>query len=397
MTTPPDFLPFAAHTRDYPAPQLSLLPHLQVTGWHGRSRQRLPSLLDGNATFFSMSRYALAEALCRCGAGPGHTVLVPAYHCRSLVDPVIWVGAKPHFYSLMPDLSPDFSHLDKLAENKNIVAMVLTHYFGFPNAPDKALQYCNKNNFSLIEDCAHSLYSHIDGRPLGSWGKYAIASSWKFLPSKDGALLLDNNKDPSDYFPALHKPSYLAEFKAFLAVLNTPRTRHSPIRPNLIQPDILVNRARQIAANAARQVGQNPSMTTFNAEKARLTGLRFSRLLLSLIDHEWVSERRRANYQRWVDDLGGITNASPLYGSLPNGITPYAFPLLTDGQGLVFHALRSAGIPIWRWEDMARSGCQTSQDYRLRLLQLPCHQSLSKGDMDWMIDVTRCVIEEIGA
>jgi hypothetical protein len=35
--------------------------------------------------------------------------------------------------------------------------------------------------------------------------------------------------------------------------------------------------------------------------------------------------------------------------------------------------------------------CSITRDYRLRLLQLPCHQDLSEAEMNWMIDDIQCV------
>jgi hypothetical protein len=34
---------------------------------------------------------------------------------------------------------------------------------------------------------------------------------------------------------------------------------------------------------------------------------------------------------------------------------------------------------------LADSDCQVSLQYRLRLLQLPCHQALRRWELDWMI------------
>ena len=42
---------------------------------------------------------------------------------------------------------------------------------------------------------------------------------------------------------------------------------------------------------------------------------------------------------------------------------------------------------------MAVSGCPVAQDYRLRLVHLPCHQSLTDADMAAM---TRLVHAELG-
>jgi len=44
---------------------------------------------------------------------------------------------------------------------------------------------------------------------------------------------------------------------------------------------------------------------------------------------------------------------------------------------------------------MAMTDCPVSRDYRLRLLQLPCHQGLREEELDWMLDVFRTVAPEI--
>ena len=108
--------------------------------------------------------------------------------------------------------------------------------------------------------------------------------------------------------------------------------------------------------------------------------------------HDQVMRRRRENYQHWLAGVQGLQGVQPLFPELPDGVVPYAFPLLTDAGGLVFHALKLAGIPIWRWEDVAKTECPVSLDFRLRLLQLPCHQDLSREEIDWMLRVLHGVV-----
>jgi hypothetical protein len=71
---------------------------------------------------------------------------------------------------------------------------------------------------------------------------------------------------------------------------------------------------------------------------------------------------------------------------------PYAFPLLIDAAGMGFHRLKMAGIPLWRWEDMAITDCAISRDYRLRVLQLPCHQELRAEELGWMIHTVQTLL-----
>jgi dTDP-4-amino-4,6-dideoxygalactose transaminase len=50
-----------------------------------------------------------------------------------------------------------------------------------------------------------------------------------------------------------------------------------------------------------------------------------------------------------------------------------------------FYWLKQLAVPVWRWDEMAVSPCPVARDYRLHLLHLPCHQSLSDDEMDWML------------
>jgi hypothetical protein len=120
--------------------------------------------------------------------------------------------------------------------------------------------------------------------------------------------------------------------------------------------------------------------------------MRVSTIVASFTDHTRVIERRRANYRRWLVALADLAGVRPLFPNLPDGVTPYAFPLVADEAGMVFHGLRMAGIAMWRWEDMAATDCSVSASYRISLLQLPCHQDLSERQMDWMLSSVKAVL-----
>ena len=50
----------------------------------------------------------------------------------------------------------------------------------------------------LIEDCAHAFFGQVNGRPLGDYGDYAVASVRKFLPVFDGGYLLSSRHSLAD-------------------------------------------------------------------------------------------------------------------------------------------------------------------------------------------------------
>lgn len=72
---------------------------------------------------------------------------------------------------------------------------------------------------------------------------------------------------------------------------------------------------------------------------------------------------------------------------MPADCAPYMFPLYLERPDPDFFLLKKMGLPIFRWDEMAVSECAVAADYRLRLLHLPCHQTLSEQQMQWMISV----------
>lgn len=375
-----EFYPLLADGSRYPQAVLSMLPTLAASAWSWQADEGSVFLHGGEA--FVQGRYALSEALRRAGAGAGRGVLLPSLHCRVMVEAAQVLGARPVFYPMLPDLSPDFSALSLLLERQDtpVAALVLTHYFGFPNAPERVAAVCKRYGVSLIEDCAHALYGKVHGRALGTWGRYAVASPWKFLPLRDGGILLDHRCDDAGERIA---QSWLAEAKALAALLQFAWVNRHHALPT---PD---REALAADTEGAGELSARSGLQYFQPQQMRMAGLRTSRWLARHAAHDWIAARRRAHYRRWLDGVRDLPGVTALFPELPDDIVPCAFPLLLDEPG--FHLLKRAGVPLWRWEDMAIADCAVARDYRVRLLQLPCHQSLTEPELDWMIAIVRQV------
>ncbi|MDD5330414.1 MAG: DegT/DnrJ/EryC1/StrS family aminotransferase [Sulfuricella sp.] len=398
-------MPFAGYPANYPRPRLSMLPsRSRFTRPRGAAFQPSSAFL-GQADFFVYGRYALVEALARAGVGPGTAVLLPAYHCRSVVESALYRGAEVRLYDVTAKLQPDFDSVRALAADGKASAMLLTHYFGFPNALAESRRFCTERGIALIEDCAHAFYGRADGQTLGTVGDFAISSAWKFLPLRDGAMFLDNTQPRAGSRPNVHGESpprimkrrpaeWRREIRAMAGAVKAWLTR-SPGKPAFPAMDFvdLAARARDIAGRPLPEKQLDDAQ--FDSRQVDAAGLRVSRWLTAHAPHHRVAERRRANYGRWLSGVARIPGAEALFPALPEGVVPYAFPLLTDAGGLAFHALKLAGIPIWRWEDVAMTTCAVSRGYRLRLLQLPCHQDLTDEEIDWMIDTLRGVMPHL--
>ena len=85
----------------FPPPRVPVLAPLGA-----RSLVLRANALSDRVRWYRRGRYALAEAYRLAGAGPGGAVLAPAYHCRTMLDPAIALGAPVLFYEVGPDLAP---------------------------------------------------------------------------------------------------------------------------------------------------------------------------------------------------------------------------------------------------------------------------------------------------
>jgi dTDP-4-amino-4,6-dideoxygalactose transaminase len=100
-----------------------------------------------------------------------------------------------------------------------------------------------------------------------------------------------------------------------------------------------------------------------------------------------VVRQRQQHYRSWLEAIAQLPNARALFSEIASNSAPYMFPLLISRPDTQFYSLKHSGVPIWRWDEMAVSACPVAAQYRLHLLHLPCHQSLSAEQMQWMISV----------
>jgi DegT/DnrJ/EryC1/StrS aminotransferase family protein len=381
------FQPILRSGRLYPSTRVPQLQTPSIANWIG-SRTAVTSAFLSSCESFSVGRSALLEALRRSGIGPGAKVLAPAFHCRSMVDPVIRLGAQPVFYDLTKGLWLDEVSVE--AQATGATALILAHYFGFPSNLAFASKFCADRRIVLIEDCAHALYGEHEGAPLGTTGQYAIASAWKFLPSFDGGLLRDN----THRVRALARAPGLGSEVSGLLQLARGTARRVLADEGTSEPN-----AREFVAEARRALKTPlPVFSTsdsLSSTDTSLAGLRTSRWILRTSRHGRIAEKRRRNYEAWLKGTKDVLGATPLFPELPPTLVPYAFPLLLSDPEPAFSALKMAGIPMWRWEDMAETTCSTANHYREHLIQLPLHQELSESQVAWMISTVRSVLAEL--
>jgi perosamine synthetase len=369
MTEIVRFDPGACH---FPRPAVPLLPALR---WNTLGRAGATGLLDvPGAVHFARGRYALHAAYRLAGVGPGRALLAPAYHCRTMIDPALALAAPLLFYRLNADLSPDLASLrEQLALRP--AAVVLPHYFGVEQAPALVAEVaalCRAARAMLVEDCAHAWQVAEKRVPLRAGAGHAIvASPYKFFACADGGVLW---AEPGAL--STSPPSLAEEARGLRALWQMGRGQRLPAA-------VLPDASALPRGSERRDSGSGPSRQYLPA-LADKASLACSRAIVRRSPRPGLQARRRAHYRQWQQALAGLDGGRALFPDLPADCAPYMFALLVDRPDPVFFQLKQAGMPIWRWDEMAVSPCPVAAAYRLQLLHLPCHQDLGPAQLDWM-------------
>ncbi|MDB5791307.1 MAG: hypothetical protein JWQ80_1331 [Massilia sp.] len=376
-------------------PLIPLAPILSASSFRRAAGVQVRTVLDaGNYRLVTSGRVAIALALREIGVGPGDSVLVPAYHSPSMIPPVLWRGAEPVFYRVRPDAAVDLDDLVARITPATRAVMV-THYFGFPQemAPIRAL--CDACGIALIEDCAHCFIGEHDGRPTGAWGDYAIASSMKFLPVYEGGALVSARHSLERI--TLHSAG--AGFEAKVALNSLEKGfdygRLTAVRAALWLPLRakgtlwgLVKRQRSTAPALAP--ASSDSSFDFDPRWLDKRSSLFARTMLKLASPSRIQALRRSHYARLDEAIRGLPGVRPLHPRLPDGACPWVFPLVASDPEALFARLAALGVPLTRfahpqWQGVDAATCANSAMLARQVLALPCHQELTEGEVAWLV------------
>jgi len=387
----------------FPPSPIPLAPVLSGASFRSAGHGPVSSILDvGAVRFVTSGRVAIALALIQMRLAPGDEVLLPAYHCASMVEPVIWSGAAPVFYRIHADTSVNLDDLaTKLTPRTRM--LMATNYFGFPQDLAALRAFCDAHRLWLLEDCAHSFLGQFQGRPLGSYGDFAIASSMKFFPVYEGGCLVSARHPLSTV--RLRSAGLGFEAKVAINTLEDGSRYHrlGMLRHLLALPMSLKTALwrRLKARNPARAQPMSPGSSDggFSFDPAWLDkrSSLFSRLMLKLVSRRRMGALRRCNYLRLQEALAGLPGCRPLFAALPEHVYPWVFPLWLDAPERVFPELKRAAVPVLRfgeflWPGVDAGVCANSVELSRRVLQFPCHQELKDEELGWMIGRIRAAL-----
>lgn len=125
------------------------------------------------------------------GIGPGDEVIVPSFTFAATGNSVALTGATPVFV----DIEPDTYGLDPAAVEAAITprtkAIMPVHLYGHPARMRELSELAERYGLMIFEDAAQAHGASLDGRPVGTWGRFAMFSLYptKNMTSGEGGMV----------------------------------------------------------------------------------------------------------------------------------------------------------------------------------------------------------------
>jgi hypothetical protein len=371
-------------------------------GWcalGGAHHSALPCALDQpRVTFTTSGRAAILLALEALGVLPGDRVLLPTYHCPTMVAPAAALGADALFYPIDDRGTPDLQWLSQ-QPLQGVRVMLAAHYFGLPQPMNRVRQWCDAQGIALIEDCAHAMFGSSAGQPIGSWGDLAICSLTKFFPVPEGGCVVLNRAHRLAGTPTPCGP--VLQVKAIVDILEVG-AQHGRLAGlnGLIGGGLSLMRklprhhgTPQADAPPPARPPVHSGDFELDVSLARRAVSAPSQWVARALPRDRIVRRRRRHYERLHHELNGEQGYHPLLGPLPADCAPYVFPLWVDSPDPSYAELRRLGIPVFRWDRLWHSVSTLPDDQGLlwshHVLQFACHQDLGDDDLTQMITAVR--------
>ena len=371
------FAPVMANANNFPVATIRATPAFCVTDF----RQLGQSTDFSQCIYTRNGRAAIGLAAQQLmHSNKKNIVLLPAYHCPALVEPFLWLGYQVRFYPVLPSLAVDEDvFLQYLTAD--VTHCLVVRFFGFQQNNKQLINLAALAGKVIIEDYAHALVDFLQRLQQPDPAVAArICSINKILPTIDGGLLYMQQGIGV-------QPQYCSwyeEAKGIAFLFKVPQFIQY-IKSKVKKP----RQTASISQTAARAVNK---LTYFQPEDLSSASFRHTKVILQLSDFKHIKAKRRSNYNYLAQGLSQSQAGQCLYESADLE-APYVLPFLLN-DAADFQHLRFKRIQVLRWEEVAYGQCKVSEDYRSRLVQLPCHHKLKQAELDYIINAVQNLVNQ---
>jgi dTDP-4-amino-4,6-dideoxygalactose transaminase len=393
----------AAADRGLPVRCQPVLPLEAVFGGAEAGAEIRPFPLNAPGVVLTYSgTAALYQAFRALALPPGSIVLCPSYNCGHEIEPLLRLGLGVECYRVTRDLKIDLEDLERRMRGAR--AVMVTHYFGFPQPLRTLREVCTRHGVWLVEDCAHAFFSDNEEGDLGRVGDAAVYSMRKTLPLPNGGAFVLNNPVLRQAHGRLHEPPRLSTgLKALELAAKAAADRVAADRDlrNLLWllgllPLLFGARVIKALHPRARVSCYNPDDEDrgFSTEIMQWGISRFSTRLLERLDLREIVARRRENYAFLAAELASGALCRPLLPALPPRVCPLYMPVWAERPLDLYAKLERQRIyPDVFWESehpaVEWSLFPEARELKHHVLALPVHQDVNRRQLERLVRVLR--------
>lgn len=303
-------------------------------------------------------------------------IALPSYLCPEMLTPFHDKGIEVLFYAVDEHLKVNLADIQRLLKDEpQVAALLVIHYFGFPQDITQIKKLCDRAGIALIEDCAQACFSTYRGKQLGCFGDYSFTSYRKFLPVPDGAMLIFRTvprKKIRLYKSLRHACFVWLRFAALL--IKNLRLRFQFL------PNFFLKQSFDFADRFIDY--KKPASMSW-----------IGRWLLAKSPIKEITSARRENFSYLLKHLPHNAHIKPLFTTLPEGVCPLGFPIVVSNRDAIKQKLIANNIfPPIHWnltEAVDHKQYNKSWKLSLHIITLPIDQRYNIQDMERML---KCLV-----
>lgn len=367
---------------------IDLLKSLFVREGNHNARHECETILsnyfDGESVLLVPSaRDAIYELLIRL---PQKKVVIPAYTCIAVNEAVLLAG-KEIVYSRTDRETFNSDYLECIESDTIVLA---THQYGLPCKIEEITSKCNETGAILIEDCATSLGTEVNGRKAGTFGDYAVvsfnASKLLNVPPFGGVLIGKNVK-------ILNRIEKEAEWKEpclIFKIKGLIRGTAFALTKNTVIYKFFHYLTIQSKGKCQKTEHEQPS-----EQKTALYCYKFSEwqayiLLKQLKRLNQIFEKRKELYQRYNEQIINPLVRKPVY--IEDAVC-CRYAVLVENRNRFYQECVKQGVDM----DFSHCSLGCPEDYKnehqmaSQILNIPFNTNLTKKEVKKVIQVVNSI------
>jgi dTDP-4-amino-4,6-dideoxygalactose transaminase len=355
------------------------------------------------ALFFFKGRVALYALLKALGIKEGDEIIIQAFTCLAVPNPIIWLGAKPVFV----DIDPNTFNIDpsKIEEKitKKTKAIIVQHTFGVPAEIDKIREIAKRHNLYLIEDACHAIGSKYKGQLVGFLGDASFFSfGWgKPIVAGVGGCAIINNLEIENEMKKIYEKIRECSLKESIWLRIQYLAYSLLLTPSLFWfirgAYRFLSKMKIIGSTFLEDELESKMPVEYIKKMPKIQKevlMKELKRLDSLIDYR---KRMVSEYKKMLSEIGIKTQKIPEY------IEPVylRYPILVNDKNRVVEEAQKNKIEIGDWyntpvhpligENLKKIGyclgsCQVAEDVAKKIITLPVYEKVKEKDMKRTIE-----------